>query len=197
MPYLQNNYQPAYGLFIQALEKARFAKDKLVSAECWNWLGEVCIAQGRHGDAGRMFASARDLHAQLGNERGLSHALDGLGGLAYSEGRLEEAKELYAEAEAICVRLRDDASQANVLNGIAAALTTQGRFNQAVECYTRAHDIYSRIGNDVGQLAAWLRRSESWSSHLRRGQGVLQQGAGPPWTCRQPKRPSRRPECVG
>lgn len=55
MQYLRSNYQPAYGLFTQALENTRFAKDRQVSVECWNWLGEVCIAQGRHSDAGRMF----------------------------------------------------------------------------------------------------------------------------------------------
>lgn len=151
MQYLQNNYQAAYALYTEAMEKARFEKDKQVNAEGWNWLGEVCFAQGRYAQAGTMFTQARELHAHLGNGRGLVHALDGLGAVYRSESRLEDAKELYTEAEAICVRLGDEAARANVLNGMAAVLIAQGRYNQAIECYTRAHDIYVRIGNDLGQ----------------------------------------------
>ncbi|KAG8939159.1 hypothetical protein FRC04_006943 [Tulasnella sp. 424] len=151
MHYSQDDYEIAAALFNEALANANFENDTLSAAECQNWLGEVYLAQKRHGEAKRSFSEAQGAYTILGNDEGLMRSLDGLGGVYHAQHRYDEAEKFFLEAEKICVRRGDEVGRAQVLNGIGAVRLAQHRYDDARNHFAQALAVHNRVGNHLGQ----------------------------------------------
>jgi tetratricopeptide (TPR) repeat protein len=128
-------------------------------------LGTIRMLQRRYAEALAAHTEARDLFAQLDEQRYVAVAWHQIGRVYESTGQSEPAEDAYRKSLAIKVRLGDVAGQASTLNQLGNLYDDfLGRPEEAVSFYRQAADKYVEIhdaakeGAARGNLAATLRK---------------------------------------
>jgi predicted ATPase/DNA-binding SARP family transcriptional activator len=95
---LQENYDEAAKLLVEALDIASHHDNMVTVARTYHSLGRIAIAQERWNDAWTAITHSLDLHRKLGNTNRVASALNNLGLVARYQGDLEIAREILTQS---------------------------------------------------------------------------------------------------
>ncbi len=148
-PKAKELYEQSLVLFEKAGDKAGIVK----ALYDLGWL--VGLILRRHDDALPHFQESLSIAREIGDARGISWALNGLGAMAHWQGKHAEAIRYYEESLAIAREIEDLPRIAGALNNIGLIEGELGHYDQARIYLEESLDISRKIGRRAGITSAY------------------------------------------
>lgn len=166
--HLTGELSAAEDSLVRALEIADTAERAWHKPWILASLGGVQLDSGDPDGAIRSYREAREISARCGDQRGVIHAMRGLGDAYRQHGRADEAVEVLREALAMAAALGEDLGQAQALRRLGAAYSELDRHAEAYDCLERALAIVRKVGHPMLEGEILLTRS---AARARDGRG--------------------------
>ena len=137
--------------FAQALERVRAVGDRRLEGRILNRLGNICLWEGRHGEAHAHYAGALDCYRDIKSRLQEARILGNLAIVHHEQGRPAEALATYEAALAIEREIGSRRDEAITLCNLADLLGGQGRTEPARATFGAALALLRELGDlDTG-----------------------------------------------
>ena len=117
-------------------------------------LGTLEFLQCEYDQAVARLSQARQLYAQIGDDRGTAAALQSLASIAREQGRYAEARKHHQEVLAVGRRRGDAAAVARAIKSMGFTAWLEGDYPAAIESSTDAVRRFRELGDDEGLAGA-------------------------------------------
>jgi len=117
-------------------------------------LGALAFYRDRFSEAGRHFAQARRIFAELGDTRGRAYANLGLGSVRMYRSSHDDAAALLASARADFLACADPCGEAFALQALGVVRRNQGRLEEAATFLNQALESFQALHCAYGQACA-------------------------------------------
>lgn len=122
----------------------------LLRARALNIAGALAWRQGDYAAARAILEEARPLWTELGDAKGLRHALTSLANVLWYQGEHEQAEPVYEEVLSLTRKFGEKAQVAGALNNIALVAQAKGEYERARAYYEEALTIRRERGDTRG-----------------------------------------------
>ena len=133
--------------FAQALVRVRAVGDRRLEGRILNRLGNICLWEGRHGEAHAHYAAALDCFREIGSRLLEARMLGNLAIAHHEQGRPAEALAHYEAALAIEREIGSQRDEAITLCNLADLLGGQGRIEPARATFAAALALLRELGD--------------------------------------------------
>jgi len=147
--------------FVQALARVRAVGDRRLEGRILNRIGNICLWEGRHGEAHVHYATALDCFRAIGSRLLEARMLGNLAITHHEQGRPAEALAHYEAALAIEREIGSRRDEAITLCNLADLLGGQGRTEPARKTFVAALALLRELGDrdteavTLGQLGSF------------------------------------------
>jgi predicted ATPase/class 3 adenylate cyclase len=130
----------------------------------------IAIKQGDLESARRLAEEKRQLHAAIGDEKGVGDSIHLLGVVASTEGRYADARALLEEGKSIRERRGDEADQQSSLHVLGLVAMDEGQFERARADLRSALAIAQKHG-----MERWVANSQCDLAFAELGEGRIEE----------------------